>query len=116
MENVQLKAEYSLLQESYRELEQTRDLLKDTQATCQSNLTDAQKEADKTKEEVNNCTMIHDVYLSMIFVFYKFLSVAIWYVIVLHQLCKSLLVVLFYFVARGSWLTRVATPNTLVKW
>lgn len=57
MENVQLKAEYSLLQESYRELEQTRDLLKDTQATCQSNLTDAQKEADQTKQEVNNCAV-----------------------------------------------------------
>jgi hypothetical protein len=68
MENVQLKAEYSLLQESYRELEQTRDLLKNTQATCQSNLTDAQKEADQTKQEVNNHYIIIHYIREMLFI------------------------------------------------
>ena len=45
-------AEYTRLQESYRELEQMKDSLEDTKATCQLNLTDAQKEAEKTRTEV----------------------------------------------------------------
>jgi len=49
---MELKAEYTRLQESYRELEQTKDTLEDTKATCQLNLTDAQKEAEKTRSEV----------------------------------------------------------------
>jgi len=52
LENLELKAEYMRLQESYRELEQMKDSLEDTKATCQLNLTDAQKEAEKTRTEV----------------------------------------------------------------
>jgi len=57
LENVELKAEYTRLQESYRELEQMKDSLEDTKATCQLNLTDAQKEAEKTRTEVS-CTVL----------------------------------------------------------
>jgi len=53
VENSELKAEYTRLQESYRELEQMKDSLEDTKATCQLNLTDAQKEAEKTRSEVD---------------------------------------------------------------
>jgi len=49
---MELKAEYVRLQESYRELEQMKDSLEDTKAACQLNLTDAQKESEKTHTEV----------------------------------------------------------------
>ena len=58
LENTVLKAEYTRLQESYRELEQMKDSLEDTKATCQLNLTDAQKEAEKTRTEVNPMTFL----------------------------------------------------------
>jgi len=53
LENMELKAEYVRLQESYRELEQMKDSLEDTKAACQLNLTDAQKESEKTHTEVS---------------------------------------------------------------
>ena len=60
---MELKAEYTRLQESYRELERMKDSLEDKKATCQLNLTDAQKEAEKTRTEVriftSKCTCIH---------------------------------------------------------
>ena len=63
LENMELKAEYTRLQESYRELERMKDSLEDKKATCQLNLTDAQKEAEKTRTEVriftSECTCIH---------------------------------------------------------
>jgi chromosome segregation ATPase len=52
MENNELKHEYMQLQESYKQLEMMKDTLQDVQATCQLNLTDAQKEADRTRNEL----------------------------------------------------------------
>ena len=57
LENKELKAEYLRLQESYRELEQMKDSLEDTKAACQLNLTDAQKESEKTHTEVFTHTL-----------------------------------------------------------
>lgn len=63
LENMELKAEYLRLQESYRELEQMKDSLEDTKATCQLNLTDAQKEAEKTRTEVFSVTSLFFPYV-----------------------------------------------------
>ena len=52
LENLELKAAYIRLQESYRELELMKDSLENTKAACQLNLTDAQKESEKTRTEV----------------------------------------------------------------
>ena len=62
LENKELKAEYTRLQESYRELEQMKDSLEDTKATCQLNLTDAQKEAEKTRTEVDSLILLLCIY------------------------------------------------------
>lgn len=51
-QNDDLKEEYSRLQESYRELEQLKDRLQNSENFYHLNLTDAQKELDFTKSEV----------------------------------------------------------------
>lgn len=54
-ENIQLKVEYGRLKESYQELEQLKDKLEHNEMTWQTNLTDAQKEAEQMKTEVAVC-------------------------------------------------------------
>jgi len=52
-ENYQLKEEYSRLQESYRALEQLKTKLQSSESTWQINVTDAQKQAELTHDEVS---------------------------------------------------------------
>ncbi|XP_064631881.1 sarcolemmal membrane-associated protein-like isoform X11 [Lineus longissimus] len=51
-ENSKLSAENSHLLESYKELEKLKDCLESKESMWKHNLTDAQKEADNTKQEV----------------------------------------------------------------
>ncbi|XP_074644471.1 uncharacterized protein LOC141901252 isoform X2 [Tubulanus polymorphus] len=53
-ENTVLTADYGRLQESYNDLEQLKERLEDKELTWKLNLTDAQKEADHTKDELEN--------------------------------------------------------------
>ncbi|KAK3609534.1 hypothetical protein CHS0354_007339 [Potamilus streckersoni] len=51
-ENLHLSAEYNKLQESYKELEALKEKLENNEMTWRSNMTDAQKETEKTQQEV----------------------------------------------------------------
>ncbi|KAL3851738.1 hypothetical protein ACJMK2_015453 [Sinanodonta woodiana] len=50
-ENLHLSAEYNKLQESYKELEALKEKLENNEMTWRSNMTDAQKETEKTQQE-----------------------------------------------------------------
>ncbi|XP_025107435.1 sarcolemmal membrane-associated protein-like isoform X2 [Pomacea canaliculata] len=51
-ENLQLSSEYNKLQESYKHLEALKTKLASSETAWRMNLTDAQKDAEKTKQEV----------------------------------------------------------------
>jgi chromosome segregation ATPase len=53
LENYQLKEEYNCLQASYKELEQLKSQLQSKESTWLSNITDAQKEANTYKQELD---------------------------------------------------------------
>ncbi|XP_064631872.1 sarcolemmal membrane-associated protein-like isoform X3 [Lineus longissimus] len=55
-ENSKLSAENSHLLESYKELEKLKDCLESKESMWKHNLTDAQKEADNTKQELTEAT------------------------------------------------------------
>ncbi|XP_076469532.1 uncharacterized protein LOC143299908 isoform X2 [Babylonia areolata] len=52
-ENLQLSSEYNKLQESYKHLEALKEKLATSELACRQNLTDAQKDAEKSKQELN---------------------------------------------------------------
>ena len=52
-ENAKLQADYLQLQESYKELEELKEKLEVNEVTWRINLTDAQKDSERTKEEVS---------------------------------------------------------------
>ena len=49
---MKLKTDYERLKQSYLELEALKDKLENQEVTWKINLTDAQKDANNTKEEV----------------------------------------------------------------
>ena len=57
-QNEDLKEEYNRLQESYRELEHLKEQLQSSEISYHSNLTDAQKELELTKTEVEFSTRL----------------------------------------------------------
>ncbi|XP_070193504.1 sarcolemmal membrane-associated protein-like isoform X4 [Littorina saxatilis] len=53
-ENLQLSSEYNKLQESYKHLEALKEKLASSEVAWRMNLTDAQKDAEKSKQEVRD--------------------------------------------------------------
>ena len=53
-ENLQLSSEYNKLQESYKHLEALKEKLASSELAWRQNLTDAQKDAEKSKQEVRD--------------------------------------------------------------
>ena len=56
-ENLQLSSEYNKLQESYKHLEALKEKLASSEVTWRQNLTDAQKDAQKSKQEVRDTAL-----------------------------------------------------------
>ena len=52
LENSQLSNDYSLLQQSYKELRELKETLENKESQIQLNLTDAQKEADQNRDKL----------------------------------------------------------------
>ena len=56
-ENLQLSSEYNKLQESYKHLEALKEKLASSEVAWRQNLTDAQKDAQKSKQEVRDTAL-----------------------------------------------------------